>query len=422
MSEIAIRVEKLGKRYRIGKRENGSNGKTPLLRKALAPFGYLASTLREPSPEETLWALKDVSFEVNRGDIVGIIGRNGAGKSTLLKILTRITEPTEGWADLHGRVGALLEVGTGFHPELTGRENIYLSGTILGMKRWEIDRRLDQIVAFAELARFLDTPVKRYSSGMYVRLAFAVAAHLEPEILLVDEVLAVGDAAFQKKCIDKMGEVSSEGRTVLFVSHNMGAISSLTETSIFLKLGEINLIGPTTEVVSHYLLDAFGDSKIKRPHLEAYHRRSIIESPACFIHIWINDSKDEIPTIVMGESFIVYAELKTLVEIRGANVTLVLKRSDGLEVTRILSVDQDVRFSSPPGRHIIGCEVKDLPLTPGEYLITMGISQSPETATWDIVADYPLFRVEDRAGDVLYAPNRRWGIVHWDKVNWSFPN
>ena len=205
------------------------------------------------STDTDLWALRDVSFEVQRGEVVGIIGRNGAGKSTLLKILSRITEPTSGRAEIHGRVGSLLEVGTGFHPELTGRENIYLNGAILGMHRTEIERKFDEIVAFAEIERFLNTPVKRYSSGMYVRLAFAVAAHLEPEILIVDEVLAVGDAAFQKKCLGKMGDVAKEGRTVLFVSHNMAAVTQLCRRGFWLNDGHIVKIGLSQEVVESYL-------------------------------------------------------------------------------------------------------------------------------------------------------------------------
>jgi lipopolysaccharide transport system ATP-binding protein len=225
-NNLAIRVDNLGKRYRIGARQKQPNTLRERIENLVAsPFDYLRSTLRGPSEEEILWALKDVSFEIQQGDVVGIIGRNGAGKSTLLKILSRITEPTSGRAEVNGRVGSLLEVGTGFHPELTGRENIYLNGAILGMRKAEIDRQFDEIVDFAEIEKFIDTPVKRYSSGMYVRLAFAVAAHLEPEILLVDEVLAVGDAAFQKKCLGKIGDVAREGRTVLFVSHNMAAIS-----------------------------------------------------------------------------------------------------------------------------------------------------------------------------------------------------
>jgi lipopolysaccharide transport system ATP-binding protein len=253
VSDPAIIVENLSKRYRIGKRVDPSQSRKDVARMLLSPFSYLASTLRDPSEEETLWALKDVSFTVKSGEALGMIGRNGAGKSTLLKILARITEPTSGRAILDGRVGSLLEVGTGFHPELTGRENIYLSGAILGMKRAEIDRKFDEIVAFAETERFLDTPVKRYSSGMYVRLAFAVAAHLEPEILLVDEVLAVGDSAFQKKCLGKMGDVATQGRTVVFVSHNLVAVQSLCKQAIWLDHGSIIQQGEANQVVTQYL-------------------------------------------------------------------------------------------------------------------------------------------------------------------------
>ena len=260
MSDTAICVENLSKNYRIGKLSNGKDGQGNLSRLIKSPFSYLASTLSHASADEILWALKDVSFEVNHGEVVGIIGRNGAGKSTLLKILSRITEPTSGRAWVNGRVGSLLEVGTGFHPELTGRENIYLSGAILGMKREEIDRKFDDIVEFAETEKFLNTPVKRYSSGMYVRLAFAVAAHLEPEILLVDEVLAVGDAAFQKKCLGKMGDVATHGRTILFVSHNMIAIQNLCERTIWLNDGIIEAEGPSEVVIPKYLSKSFAAS------------------------------------------------------------------------------------------------------------------------------------------------------------------
>jgi len=256
MSDSAVKVEGVGKRYRIGETQRPAYG---TLRDALTSFARRqADRLRHPfrqrrSRESTIWALRDVSFEIRRGEVVGIIGRNGAGKSTLLKILSRITEPTEGRVTLHGRVGSLLEVGTGFHLELTGRENIFLNGAILGMKKAEIQRKFDEIVAFAEIDRFIDTPVKHYSSGMHVRLAFAVAAHLEPEILLIDEVLAVGDASFQKKCLGKMGQVAGEGRTVLFVSHNMLAVEGLCQRGLWLEAGSVELMGDTNEVVRGYL-------------------------------------------------------------------------------------------------------------------------------------------------------------------------
>lgn len=258
MVDPIIRVEGLSKRYRIGARGQIPKTLSSLMVKAISsPFDYLKKVLREPTEEETLWALKDISFEIKRGEVVGIIGSNGAGKSTLLKILSRITKPTAGYAEIYGRVGSLLEVGTGFHPELTGRENIYLNGNILGMKQREIDKNLDKIIAFAELDKFINTPVKHYSSGMYVRLAFAVAAHLEPEILIIDEVLAVGDIAFQKKCLGKMENVANqEGRTVLFVSHNLGAINQLCHSCIYLKAGKIQDIGKTSTIVRQYLADS----------------------------------------------------------------------------------------------------------------------------------------------------------------------
>lgn len=247
-----VKVESLSKQYRIG----AAQAPYGTLRESLmamlrAPIDRLRSGPR--LSERFIWALKDVSFEVFQGEVVGIIGRNGAGKSTLLKILSRITEPTGGRARIRGRVGSLLEVGTGFHPELTGRENIYLNGAILGMRKAEIDVKFDEIVAFAEIEQYLDTPVKRYSSGMYLRLAFAVAAHLEPEILIVDEVLAVGDASFQKKCLSKMGEVASAGRTVLFVSHNVGAVIQLCTRGIVLAKGQCIFDGEVSTAVSVYM-------------------------------------------------------------------------------------------------------------------------------------------------------------------------
>jgi lipopolysaccharide transport system ATP-binding protein len=255
-----VRVENLSKQYRLGRREAAYGTLRESIVDALqAPFKRLRSQ-NGSSSGETIWALRDLNFVVEPGEVVGIIGRNGAGKSTLLKVLSRITEPTTGRAELYGRVASLLEVGTGFHPELTGRENIYLNGAILGMRKSEIARKFDEIVAFSDLEKFLDTPVKRYSSGMYMRLAFAVASHLEPEILMVDEVLAVGDAAFQKKCLGKMGDVAKQGRTVLFVSHNMVAVQSLCKRVLWLDGGEIRENGAAATVVSNYLNKSFGGS------------------------------------------------------------------------------------------------------------------------------------------------------------------
>lgn len=272
MNEIAIRVENLSKQYQIG---NGSNDDPRFGYKSLrdtltdaiaSPLRRTKSLLQKKATvavqrHETIWALKDVSFEVKRGEIVGIIGRNGAGKSTLLKILTRITEPSRGEATIYGRVGSLLEVGTGFHPELTGRENIYLNGAILGMKHVDITQKFDDIVDFAEIETFIDTPVKHYSSGMYMRLAFAIAAHLEPDILLVDEVLAVGDAQFQKKCLGKMGDAAQGGRTVLLVSHNMAAISGLCQRVLYIKDGKLWIDGNSQDAIRHYMTDVESSTK-----------------------------------------------------------------------------------------------------------------------------------------------------------------
>ncbi len=264
MGEISIAVENLGKRFHIGKVRR----KYPTLRDQMvdmfaAPVRRMGKLMRGHAEsaaelEEEIWALKDVSFEVPPGEVVGIIGRNGAGKSTLLKVLARITEPTEGRALIRGRVGSLLEVGTGFHPELTGRENIYLNGAILGMRRSEIDRKFDEIVDFAEVAKFIDTPIKHYSSGMTMRLAFAVAGHLEPEILIVDEVLAVGDSRFQRKCLNKMQDIGEQGRTVLFVSHNMPAVTRMCKRVILLNEGQVTCDGPAHEVVNAYMNDGLG--------------------------------------------------------------------------------------------------------------------------------------------------------------------
>ncbi|MBI2061490.1 MAG: ABC transporter ATP-binding protein [Nitrospirae bacterium] len=279
MPETVIQVEGLSKLYRIGSGQGNLYGYTALrdvlMDKIKSPFRLLrSSTSHEPraTSHEIIWALKNVSFEVKPGEVVGVIGRNGAGKSTLLKILSRITEPTEGRARITGRVGSLLEVGTGFHPELTGRENVYLNGAILGMRKSEIDARFDEMVAFAEVEKFIDTPVKFYSSGMYVRLAFAVAAHLRPEIMLVDEVLAVGDVVFQKKCMGKMEQVASEGRTVLIVSHSMSTVKALCPRAILLEQGERKADGPANDVVARYLSMHQVDAAEKTIRDEDHHR------------------------------------------------------------------------------------------------------------------------------------------------------
>ena len=271
MRDLAIRCQGLAKQYRIGEREIYRSLRDALTQAVRTPLRRVRTALRGDgwgaSGEPMIWALKDVSFDVQRGEVVGIIGRNGAGKSTLLKMLSRITWPTRGSADIYGRVGSLLEVGTGFHPELTGRENVYLNGAILGMKKAEVARKFDEIVAFAELEKFIDTPVKRYSSGMYMRLAFAVAAHLETEIMLVDEVLAVGDAQFQSKCLGKMQDVSRGGRTVVFVSHSMSAIRRLCTRAILLSGGKVEIDGSVQSATEAYLSNDVGEDFVGKANL-----------------------------------------------------------------------------------------------------------------------------------------------------------
>ena len=365
MSDIAVRVENLSKRYRIG----GPQARYKTLRESLVDMAAAPARrlrrLGQPSPDnETIWALKDVSFEVEHGEVLGIIGRNGSGKTTLLKLLSRITEPTEGYAEIKGRVGSLLEVGTGFHPELTGRENIYLNGAILGMKRAEIDQKFDEIVAFSEIEKFLDTPVKRYSSGMYVRLAFAVAAHLEPEILLVDEVLAVGDAAFQKKCLGKMGDVAHEGRTVLFVSHNMAAISGLCERALLLENGQNSAEGAVHDVVSRYgtLLQGTrgGDlSSVRDRGGSGAVRMSGIR--------WVDVRGNELSVLQSGQALaleIAYSAGRPIL-----NLSFLVGIYD-LMSRRVLFLDSLESGGLPqtlPAKGLVRCIIEKLPLPPGIY-------------------------------------------------------
>jgi len=376
MSDIAIRVENLSKQYRIG----GPQARYKTIRESLteavqAPFRRLASVVRGQSSavsNETIWALKDVSFEVKRGEVVGIIGRNGAGKSTLLKVLSRITEPTEGRAEIHGRVGSLLEVGTGFHPELTGRENITLNGAILGMKRAEIDRKFDEIVDFAEIEKFLDTPVKHYSSGMYVRLAFAVAAHLEPEILLVDEVLAVGDVAFQKKCLGKMGDVAREGRTVLFVSHNMAAIENLCARTILLEEGHSIRDGATKEAIAMYMAQGLD---LQRQDLSDFSRRKG-SGEIRIINISLRDGNDRpIAVAQCGETLKIalgFIKLRSDSN-RRVNVSVLCKTMMGVPVFLQHNRMAGVNFVDLPESGEFICEIDTFSLTPSTYLLSATI-------------------------------------------------
>jgi lipopolysaccharide transport system ATP-binding protein len=305
-----------------------------------------------------MWALEDLSFEIKKGEAVGVVGRNGAGKSTLLKLLSRITEPTRGYADIHGRVGSLLEVGTGFHQELSGRENIYLNGAIIGMKKAEIDRKFDAIVAFAEVERFIDTPVKHYSSGMYLRLAFSVAAHLEPEILLVDEVLAVGDIAFQRKCLGKMEDVAAHGRTVLFVSHNLGAVRELCKSSIILNKGRLAFRGPVVEGLAHYSRGLAEDGEDQ------------VISGSGWSNVTINGATNAISTSNSSDSFFTEVTLDLRDDFSAAKLFLVINDAvGGLVVhqridTRELGLDH-----MPTGRYKVRADLPALWLAPGIYTL-----------------------------------------------------
>lgn len=325
---------------------------------------------------EEFWALKDVSFEIKQGDRVGIIGRNGAGKSTLLKIISRITEPTTGRIAIKGRVASLLEVGTGFHPELTGRENIYLNGSILGMSKFEIKKKFDEIVAFAEVEKFLDTPVKRYSSGMYVRLAFAVAAHLEPEILIVDEVLAVGDAQFQKKCLGKMEDVSKEGRTVLFVSHNMAAVEKLCQRGVVLSHGEVQFIGSQTESIAKYLsIKTSNKNSLK----ERKDRKGSGEVKV--VAIEFKDEKGNIlDTVTSGQNIDIYLYFETKSNASFSRAIASLAITTQLEIPVFLQhnrLTQD-EFGILPKSGAFVCRIERLPLPAANYQLTYSLVQDSD--------------------------------------------
>ena len=414
MTIPAIKVDALGKRYRINVREK-PHGFWDAFR---APFGYLRSALREPSPEEILWALKDVSFEVERGGVLGIIGANGAGKSTLLKVLARITEPTEGRAEIRGRVGSLLEVGTGFHPQLSGRENIYLSGAILGMRKAEIARKFDEIVAFAGVEKFIDMPVKRYSSGMYVRLAFAVAAHLEPEVLLVDEVLAVGDAAFQKKCLGRMSEVAREGRTVLFVSHNMAAITRLCHRAILLEGGSITAQGEPDDVVENYLTRSRGDAgrvQVKNQESETATIREVG---------LVNSTGQFCRSTAVDKAFCIWIKCEIKKTIRKAQIALAVLASDGTVVFCSTHSDKiPVRDAIlTKGTYRIKVHMPGHFLNTGEYVINVRVwgTVGAESRTAHANAMHVFtFRVEETGSVAARLRDKRRGVVI-PLLDWEF--
>ncbi|MGW8250506.1 MAG: ABC transporter ATP-binding protein [Anaerolineales bacterium] len=404
MNNTAIRVENLGKQYKIG----GEMDRYRTLRDSIADVLRMPwRILRREMPsraDNRIWALDDVSFQVNKGDVLGVIGRNGAGKSTLLKILSRVTEPSVGFAEIHGRVGSLLEVGTGFHPELTGRENIYLNGAILGMKRAEIERKFDEIVDFSGVEKFIDTPVKRYSSGMYLRLAFAVAAHMEPEILVVDEVLAVGDAEFQRKCLGKMSDVASQGRTVLFVSHNMSAILRLTQEAIILEKGKLVMRAPSQQAVDYYLTSGFAQTG------EHYWQVDEIPSetaPFRPVALRVRSASGQVvDTIRSVEPATIEIEYSLDAALTGLRVGIYLMSTHGEHIFTSFDTDDQSHFeahgSRPAGHYISRCTIPPDFLNEGRYVI--GVNASVFRVRRYFQDEYALAFTVDASG----APGMQW--------------
>jgi lipopolysaccharide transport system ATP-binding protein len=433
MSEPVIAVEHLSKSYLIEHTPGNQGYKryTALrdvigdeirnfARNALgAARGREAFRTRET---EEFWALKDVSFEVHQGEVLGIIGRNGAGKSTLLRILSRITEPTAGRVTLRGRVASLLEVGTGFHPELTGRENIYLNGAILGMSRAEIRRKFDEIVAFAETEKFLDTPVKRYSSGMYVRLAFAVAAHLEPEILVVDEVLAVGDAEFQKKCLGKMGDVSQAGRTVLLVSHNMRAIQQLCNRAILLQNGDLRVDGTASQCINTYLASGIGgelSSSVDLQHSVAGRSGS---GDCQFISFALTDLEgNPAASFLFGQPFRVDIGIRASKNIGHVLFGFSFISRLGVEIMGTTFSDSGIEGYVEEGITHYGCDVDPMVLTPGTYTIRAAIFQ-PQGVHFDYIDTVMSLEVLDAPFDVARLPKSHYVGDVFLKYRWQMMN
>ena len=376
---FAINAIGVTKRYRLGER----GGLNPTLRDRLVDAGRLLLKRGGSGQPEEILALADVGFEIRAGEVVGIIGRNGAGKSTLLKVLSRITEPTRGRIEIYGRVGSLLEVGTGFHPELSGRENIFLNGSILGMTRREIVGRFDEIVAFAELERFIDTPVKRYSSGMYIRLAFAVAAHLEPEILLIDEVLAVGDAAFQSKCLGKMGEIARRGRTVLFVSHNTAAMLNLCQRGILIDRGRVAMDGPIEPVIRHYLNSLRVATPRDLRRCEEREGRGRVR----FTRVSFEDGEgNPVEQGVSGQPLVIALEYEARDTGLLPNCRASVAFYDGLGQT-LFNCSSELVIQDAidlPARGTLRCLIPQLPLSQNEYLLTLFLEVNREVEDWII--------------------------------------
>lgn len=420
MNQIAVRVENLSKRYQIGAARTRHATLREQLTSGFKSLFHVNGRRAAVRVDNTFWALKDVSFDVREGEVVGVIGSNGAGKSTLLKILSRITEPTEGRARIQGRVGSLLEVGTGFHPELTGRENIYLNGAILGMKKAEIERKFDEIVDFSGVEKFMDTPVKRYSSGMYVRLAFAVAAHLEPEVLIVDEVLAVGDAAFQKKCLTKMGEVGKHGRTVIFVSHNMGAIRTLCSRIVLLREGRVHLTGEAEAVIPEYLALCDGEQSNEPPLDERLDRSGSGSIRAVSFQARSCDGKGGPPRTGYGAELVVGYRAKDNQAVSNLYVAIIVSDSFGMNVLSCSSGQTRTSFHevAPTGQII--CKIEKLPLIPGTYWINIMLKDSLGQADY-ITRAAPLNVCDAGDSTIRDFPNPQFGSVvvphEWEFVS-----
>jgi len=388
-----IKVRGLSKRYRLGERRGHDSLRETIIAKVKAPLRRLNSGNDSRDDRRAhIWALRDLTFEVMQGDVLGIIGRNGGGKSTLLKILSLITHPTEGEVELYGRVGSLLEVGTGFHPELTGRENIFLNGAILGMKRAEIGRKFDEMVDFAGVEKFLDTPVKRYSSGMYVRLAFAVAAHLEPEILLVDEVLAVGDIEFQNKCLGKMSEIARGGRTVLFVSHNMIAVEALCKSAIFLDAGKLSTIGKPKDVVSEYT-QLITDTGSMFADLRDHSGRGRGAAPV-MTEVSVISTGAEPSVIRMGDNVAIVVKFRSPTAIRPCG-SFTIKTDRGERIFHVSDRNSNqLSTATATDCATLTCSLSRLALLPGRYLVDLWLADfSHSNAPLDMVADACSFEV-----------------------------
>jgi lipopolysaccharide transport system ATP-binding protein len=422
MSRTIIRVENVSKQYRLGKLGTGSfamdvNRWWHTVRGKEDPYLKIGENDRAKKNDDThVWAIRDISFDVKQGDVLGIIGRNGAGKSTLLKILSRTTSPTIGSIKVKGRIASLLEVGTGFHPDLSGRENVYLNGAILGMSKSEIKSKFDEIIDFSGVEKYIDTPVKRYSSGMYVRLAFAVAAHLEPEILIVDEVLAVGDAEFQKKALGKMDAVSKgQGRTVIFVSHNIAAIRQLCQKVILLNKGKVEANGSSEEVTKIYFNHGH-DLKLKPP-ITPYRAYDVSKSPVEIEDIFVNGTGNYFPTIHLGFDPEIAIRINAKSKISNANVTISFYNSEGINVGIAFSWDDNFHLNIEEGLYILTFKLQGVKLTPGEYFIGVGVNQSTNTIAWDGVLHYPIFRIENQ-NNVMKFMHRPWGINHLAGNSW----